>query len=54
MNQSVTIPNQSSDNAMAAYNNSAIGGSQHSGFGLTPKRLQDNIIRAAAFTDKKG
>ena len=31
-----------------------MGNSVNSGFGLTPKKLQDNIIRAAAYTDKKG
>ena len=53
MNQSVNIPNQSNDQGMSAYNQS-MHGSINSGFGLTPKHLQDNIIRDAAFTGKKG
>ena len=39
INHSMNLPNQGEDNAMTAYNNSMMGGSVHSGFGLTPKKL---------------
>ena len=52
---SASIPNQTIDNAVNVYGtNTSMNSSMQSGFGLTPKRLQDNIIRAAAYTDKKG
>ena len=38
----------------SVYNSSSMGQSMASGFGLTPKRLQDNIVRANVYTDKKG